>query len=113
MGEFVRSFNEKTAQMVGDIVPVKVYIYKDRSFKFEVGRPPMSNLIKKELGLKSGSSNPSKETVGKLTREQVQKIAEFKMVELSAASLEAAMKTVAGTARSMGIEVESLEDNNG
>ena len=76
MGEFVKQFNEQTASMMGDVVPVKVYIFKDRSFKFDVGIPPMSLLIKKELGISSGSSNPGTDSAGVLTMDQVQKIAE-------------------------------------
>ena len=112
MGEFVKQFNEQTASMMGDVVPVKVYIFKDRSFKFDVGIPPMSLLIKKEVGISSGSSNPGTDSAGVLTMDQVQKIAERKMKELTAADLDAAMKTVIGTARSMGIQVENQETNN-
>ena len=91
MGDFVRQFNEQSAPMMGDVVPVKVFIFKDRSFKFEIGLPPMSHLIKKALGLKSGSSNPGTDSAGVLTLAQVQDIAQTKMKELSAASIEAAM----------------------
>jgi large subunit ribosomal protein L11 len=88
MGEFVRQFNEQSAPMMGDIVPVKVSIFKDRSFKFEIGLPPMT------------------ESAGVLSKDQVKDIAERKMKELTAANLEAAIKTVEGTARSMGIQVQ-------
>ncbi|MDA9832677.1 50S ribosomal protein L11 [Gammaproteobacteria bacterium] len=111
MGEFVRKFNEETAPMLGDVVPVVVRIFKDRSFTFKVGIPPMSHLIKKVLSLKSGSSNPGKESAGVLTMDQVREIAERKMPELTATNLEAATKTVIGTARSMGIQIEGAEVN--
>lgn len=111
MGEFVRKFNEATAPMMGDVVPVVVRILKDRSFTFKVGIPPMSHLIKKTLNLKSGSTAPGKQTAGVLTMSQVREIAERKMPELTAVDIEAAMKTVMGTARSMGIEIENAEVN--
>tara|TARA_Y200000002_G_scaffold179008_1_gene147605 strand:- start:2593 stop:3018 length:426 start_codon:yes stop_codon:yes gene_type:complete len=106
MGEFVRQFNEQSAPMMGDIVPVKVSIFKDRSFKFEIGLPPMSHMIKKALGISSGSKTPGTESAGVLSKDQVKDIAERKMKELTAANLEAAIKTVEGTARSMGIQVQ-------
>ncbi|MGN1416612.1 MAG: 50S ribosomal protein L11, partial [Oscillospiraceae bacterium] len=88
------------------IIPVVITVYADRSFSFITKTPPAAVLIKKELGLESASGVPNKEKVGKLTKAQVQKIAEIKMPDLNAASLEAAMSMVAGTARSMGVEVE-------
>ena len=111
MGEFVRKFNEETSAMMGDVVPVVVRIFKDRSFTFKVGIPPMSHLIKKVLNLKSCSSNPSKESAGVLTVDQVSEIAERKLPELTSNDIEAAMKTVMGTARSMGIQIEGAEVN--
>ena len=104
--EFVKAFNDKTADKMGDIIPVVLTVYQDKSFTFITKVSPVSQLIKKELKLKSGSSEPNKKKVAKLTKEQVKKIAETKMPDLNAASLETAMKMVEGTARSMGITVE-------
>ncbi len=104
--EFVKSFNAQTADQAGMIIPVVLTIYQDRSFTFILKTPPAAVLIKKELGLQSGSGVPNKTKVGKITKEQLQKIAEIKKPDLNAASLEAAMSMVAGTARSMGITVE-------
>ena len=103
---FTKEFNEKTASQAGLIIPVVITIYADRSFTFIMKTPPAPILILKALGIESGSGVPNKNKVGKLTKEQVQKIAETKMVDLNAASLEAAMSMIKGTARSMGIEVE-------
>lgn len=105
--QFTKEFNEKTAQLAGMKVPVVVYINKkDKSFSFITKVPPVTNLIKKEINLKKGSSRSNKDKVAKMTKAQVQKIAEMKMPDLNAASLETAMSMVKGTARSMGIEVE-------
>ena len=107
--EFCKAFNAKTQTFDKDlIIPVVITAYADRSFDFILKTPPAAILIKKELGLKSGSGTPNTNKVGKLTRQQVEKIAKIKMPDLTAASLEAAMLTVAGTARSMGVEVEGL-----
>ena len=103
---FTKEFNEKTASQAGLIIPVVITIYADRSFTFIMKTPPAPVLILKALGIESGSGVPNKNKVGKLTKEQVQKIAETKMVDVNAASLEAAMSMIKGTARSMGIEVE-------
>jgi len=104
--QFTKEFNERTKDQVGLIIPVVITVYQDRSFTFITKTPPAPVLIKKELGLKSGSAVPNRTKVGKLTKEQVKKIAEIKLPDLNAASLEAAMSMVAGTARSMGITVE-------
>lgn len=104
--EFTKEFNAKTQDQIGMIIPVVLTVYQDRSFSFITKTPPAPVLIKKELGLDSASGVPNKEKVGQLTKEQVKKIAEIKMPDLNAASLEAAMSMVAGTARSMGITVE-------
>lgn len=104
--QFVKEFNDRTAQQAGYVIPVVITVYKDKSFEFITKVPPVAVLIKKALGLKSASGKPNKEKVGKLTKEQVKAIAEQKMPDLNAASLEAAMSMVAGTARSMGITVE-------
>lgn len=106
IGLFVKDFNEKTANQAGMIIPVIMTIYEDRSFEFVLKTPPVAVLIKKELGLEKGSSVPNKTKVGKLTKAQVESIAKIKMPDLNAASLEAAISMVKGTARSMGVTVE-------
>lgn len=106
MMEFIKSYNEKTASMVGSIVPVEITIYEDRSFTFITKTPPAADLIKKALGITAGSGQPNKVKVGKLTREQLRSIAETKMPDLNAHDIEAAMRIIAGTARSMGVTVE-------
>ncbi len=103
---FTKEFNERTKNDIGLIIPVVITVYADRSFTFITKTPPAAVLIKKELGLETASGVPNKTKVGKLTKAQVQKIAEIKMPDLNAASLESAMSMVAGTARSMGVEVE-------
>ncbi len=104
---FTKDFNERTKNDIGLIIPVIITVYADRSFSFVTKTPPAAVLIKKELGLETASGEPNKKKVGMLTKEQVKKIAEIKMPDLNAASLEAAMSMVAGTARSMGITVEA------
>ncbi len=104
--QFTKEFNAKTQDQMGMIIPVVLTVYQDRSFTFITKTPPVPVLIKKELGLDKASGVPNKEKVGKLTKDQVAKIAEIKMPDLNAASLESAMRMVAGTARSMGITVE-------
>ncbi|MEM5948732.1 50S ribosomal protein L11 [Spirochaetia bacterium 38H-sp] len=105
--QFVQQFNDATKNIeAGLIVPVVISVYKDRTFSFEIKTPPAAVLIKKVLGLKSGSAEPHKVKVGKLTKEQLKAIAEQKMPDLNANDVEAAMKIIAGTARSMGVEVE-------
>ena len=103
--QFVKEFNDRTANQPGMIIPVVISVYKDKSFTFITKVPPVAVLIKKTLGLKSGSGKPNKDKVAKITKEQVKAIAEQKMADLNAASLEAAMSMVAGTARSMGVVV--------
>ena len=104
--QFVKEFNDRTAQQAGFIIPVVITVYKDKSFEFITKVPPMAVLIKKAAGIQKGSGKPNKEKVAKLTKEQVKAIAEKKMPDLNAASLETAMSMVAGTARSMGVTVE-------
>jgi large subunit ribosomal protein L11 len=104
--EFVNQYNKATADKKGQKVPAEITIYEDRSFTFVLKLPPVSEMIKMELKLKQGSGEPNKKKVGKLSKAQLEKIAKEKMPDLSAATLEAAMHTVAGTARSMGVEVE-------
>ena len=103
---FCKEFNDRTAKDAGLIIPVVITVYTDRTFTFITKTPPAPVLIKKELNLDKASGRPNKEKVGKLTKEQVQKIATIKMPDLNAGSLEAAMSMVAGTARSMGVTVE-------
>lgn len=102
---FVKEFNEKTASQEGFVIPVEMTIYQDRSFTFVLKTPPAAILIKKAIGLESGSGKPNTQKVGKITKEQVRKIAETKMPDLNASSVEAAMKMIEGTARSMGVTV--------
>ena len=103
---FCKEFNERTAKQAGLIIPVVITVYSDRSFTFITKTPPAPVLIKKALNLSKASGVPNKEKVGQLTKEQVRQIAEMKMPDLNAASIEAAMSMVKGTARSMGITVE-------
>ena len=103
--DFVKQFNAKTQNAMGMITPVEVTIFKDRTFTFITKTPPAAVLLKKEAGVEKGSPTSNRTKVGKVTRAQVQKIAELKMPDLNATSLESAMKMVAGTARSMGLEV--------
>ena len=102
---FCKEFNAKTANQAGLIIPVVITVYQDRSFSFILKTPPAAVLIKKELGLESGSGVPNRTKVGKLTKEQVRKIAELKMPDLNAATIETAMSMIEGTARSMGVVV--------
>lgn len=104
--EFCTKFNEATRQMGDTIIPVQITIYEDRTFDFILKQPPASILIKEALGLKSASANPKKIKVGVLSKDQLQKIAERKMPDLSARDMDAAMLVIAGTARSMGVDVE-------
>ena len=103
--EFTKQFNARTAEMGDTIIPVVITVYADRSFSFITKTPPAPVLIKKAAGIKSGSGVPNKNKVAKLTKAQLQEIAETKMPDLNAASLEAAMSMIAGTARSMGVVV--------
>ncbi|HAF67462.1 MAG: 50S ribosomal protein L11 [Bacillota bacterium] len=103
---FTKQFNDRTSNQVGTIVPVVVTIYEDRSFSFVVKTPPAAVLLKKAAGLETASGEPNRNIVGKVTREQVREIAELKMKDLNASSVESAMRMIEGTARSMGIKVE-------
>ena len=102
---FCKEFNAKTANQAGLIIPVVITVYQDRSFSFILKTPPAAVLIKKELGLESGSGVPNRTKVGTLTKEQVRKIAELKMPDLNAATIETAMSMIEGTARSMGVTI--------
>lgn len=106
IGDFVTKFNAATATMMGDIIPVEISVYDDRSYTFITKVSPMSRLILKALAKDKGATKPGIQKAGLITKAQVEEIAKKKMPDLNAASLEAAMKTVAGTARSMGIQVE-------
>ena len=106
IGAFVSQFNDRTKDAAGLIIPIEVTIYKDRSFTFVTKSSPASVLLKKVANLAKGSSTPSKEVVGTVTKAQVREIAQLKIKDLNASSVEAAMKIVEGTARSMGIQVE-------
>ena len=103
---FCKEFNERTAKQAGLIIPVVITVYQDRSFTFITKTPPAAVLIKKACGIEKASDRPNTNKVAKITKKQVQEIAETKMPDLNAASLEAAMRMVAGTARSMGITIE-------
>jgi len=103
--QFTKEFNARTEKDAGLIIPVVITVYADRSFSFITKTPPAAVLIKKECGIKSGSGKPQKDKVAKITKEQVRRIAELKMPDLNAASVETAMSMVAGTCRSMGVVV--------
>lgn len=105
--EFIKEYNAKTAKMKGQIIPAVITVYEDRSFTFVTKLPPVAAMLKKKLSLQKGSGKPNTEKVGKLTKAQLEEIAKEKMADLNANDVEAAMKIVAGTARSMGIEVEN------
>ena len=104
--DFVKAYNDRTADMKGQVVPAVITIYEDRSFEFEIKKAPVADMIKKTLGIEKGSGKMPKEIVGTLTRDQVKKIAEEKMVDLNTKNIDAAMRIVEGTARSMGVKVE-------
>ena len=104
--EFIKEYNAKTAKMKGQIIPAVITVFEDRSFTFITKLPPVAAMIKKKLSLAKGSGKPNTEKVGKLTKVQLEEIAKEKMADLNANDVPAAMKIVAGTARSMGIDVE-------
>ena len=103
--DFCTRYNEATRDKMGQVIPVIITIYQDRSFDFVLKTPPASDLLKKAAKIEKGSGNPNTKKVGKVTRAQIREIAEIKMPDLNAASIEAAMKSIAGTARQMGVEV--------
>ena len=105
MMEFIKSYNEKTAPQMGTIVPVEITVYEDRSFTYVLKTPPASELLKKAAGIEKGSGVPNREKVGAVSRAKVREIAELKKPDLNANDIEAAMKIIEGTARSMGIEI--------
>ena len=106
MMEFIKSYNEKTAPQMGTVVPVEITIFEDRSFTFVLKTPPAAELLRKTAGITKGSGTPNRVKVAKITREQVRQIAESKMPDLNANDIDAGMKIIEGTARSMGIDIE-------
>jgi large subunit ribosomal protein L11 len=105
--DFCKQYNEATQQFAGQVIPVELTIYEDRSFSFILKQPPAAELIRKAAGIEKGSGEPNREKVARLSRQQVQEIAERKMVDLNANDIENAMRIIEGTARSMGVEVAS------
>ena len=105
IGEFVKKYNDATGALQGEIVPVEVTVFEDRTFEFKLKTPPASDMLRRAASVEKGSGEPNKKKAGKVTRQDIRKIAERKMEDLNAESLEAAEKIIAGTARSMGIEV--------
>ena len=106
IGEFVKQFNDQTRPMMGTIVPVLMKVYKDRSFDFVVKKPPASRLILKAVGQEKGSGKPQSAKIGKLSKSKLEEIAKEKMEDLNATDISMAMNTIAGTARSMGVDIE-------
>jgi large subunit ribosomal protein L11 len=103
--EFTKSYNEKTADKVGQVIPAQITVFEDRSFSFVLKTPPAADLLRKAAGLEKGSMTPRREMVGRITKDQVREIAAVKMSDLNANDIDAAAKQIEGTARSMGIEV--------
>jgi large subunit ribosomal protein L11 len=103
--QFVKEYNERTASQMGTVVPVEITVFEDRSFSFVLKTPPAAELLRKAAGVDKGSATPNRDAVGAISREQLRQIAEAKMPDLNATSIEAAEKIIAGTARSMGITV--------
>ncbi|MBD3244622.1 MAG: 50S ribosomal protein L11 [Candidatus Moranbacteria bacterium] len=104
--DFCTQFNEKTKEMMGDVIPVEITVYEDRSFTFTLKSPPAAELIKKAIKIKKGSGVPQKDKVGTINQKQLEEIAERKMEDINANDMEAAKKIIAGTARSMGVKVQ-------
>jgi large subunit ribosomal protein L11 len=105
--DFCKQYNERTASQAGMIIPVEITVYEDRTFTFVTKTPPASFLIKRALGIESGSAVPNRNKVGKISQKQLREIAETKMADLNANDVEMAMRIIAGTARSMGVEVSA------
>jgi len=105
IGDFVKRFNDATKEMVGDLVPVEISVYGDRTFDFILKTPPASSLLLKAVGVEKGSGKNTQKKIGKVTKAQIKQIAEKKLEDLNTTDLESAMRSIAGTARSMGIEV--------
>jgi large subunit ribosomal protein L11 len=106
IAEFCKQFNEKTKDKMGDVVPVEITVYEDRSYDFILKTPPAAELIKKNAGIKKGSGKPLTDKVGSITQAQLEEIAKIKMPDLNANDLEAAKRIIAGTARQMGVEIK-------
>ncbi len=104
--DFVKAYNDRTKDMKGQVVPAVITIYEDRSFDFEIKKAPVSDMIKKALGIEKGSGKTPREIAGTLSKDQVRKIAEDKLIDLNTKDVEAAMKIVEGTARSMGVKIQ-------
>ncbi len=104
--QFCKDYNAKTADKAGQVIPVVVTVYADRSFTFVIKTPPVSDMIKKAIGIEKGSGAPNKNKVGKLSQKQLRDIAQAKMADLNASDVDAAMRLVEGTARSMGVEIQ-------
>jgi len=107
IGEFVTKFNEATREMTGALVPAEISVYEDRTFEFKLKTPPAASLLLKAVGMDKGSGVPNRNKIGKVTRDQVRQIAEKKMEDLNAKDIEAAIKIIEGTAKSMGVTVEN------
>ncbi len=105
IGEFVKRFNDETKDKMGDVIPVEISVYEDRTFSFVLKTPPATNLILKAIGIEKGSGTNKAKKAGKISKAKIREIAEKKMVDLNAHDVEAAMKIIAGSARSMGVEV--------
>lgn len=103
---FVKEYNEKTSSQAGTVIPVEITVYSDRSFTFVLKTPPAADLLRKAAGVEKGSGTPNRTTAGTISREQLRRLAEQKMADLNATTLEAAERTLAGTARSMGIKIQ-------
>jgi large subunit ribosomal protein L11 len=103
--EFTKTYNERTADKAGQVIPAQITIFEDRSFTFVLKTPPAADLLRKAAGVEAGAATPARETVGRVTRDQVREIAGIKMADLNANDVDAAMRQIEGTARSMGIEV--------
>ncbi|QIK68910.1 50S ribosomal protein L11 [Erysipelothrix sp. HDW6C] len=110
MPQFTTAFNDATRDRSGDVVPVVITVYDDKSFDFELKTTPAAILLKKAAGVQSGAATPSKQVVGTISEAQLREIAEYKLVDLNANDVEGAMKIVAGTAKNMGINIEGMED---
>jgi large subunit ribosomal protein L11 len=106
IGDFCTQFNEKTKDKMGDVIPAEITVYEDRTFDFILKTPPAAELLKKAANVKKGAANPLTDKVGKISKDKVREIAELKMIDLNANSIDQAMKIIEGTARSMGIKIE-------
>ncbi|WP_011883455.1 50S ribosomal protein L11 [Mycoplasmoides gallisepticum] len=109
MGEFTKQFNEKTKDRMGDVVPVIITAFNDKSFLFELKTTPVTILLKKAAKIESGAKNPKTEKVGKISKAEALKIAEYKMADLNAYDIEAALRMIAGTAKQIGLEIEGVD----